>query len=158
MKLKYFLAPMLAVISCGALHAQNADTTPSPNPEHDHYGHGRRHHEWIWKKLDLTDAQKTQIKSIREAMKGQTRPAMVAVLKAKLQLQQDITQNSQTQITADASALANAEAQFATIRATELTQVKAVLNNQQQTTLAEFQQKRQARMQDRISKLSQPSS
>jgi hypothetical protein len=91
-------------------------------------------------------------------MKGQFRPALAAVLSARLKLQQDISGNNQSTITADSTSLANAIAQLATIRANELNQVKAVLNQDQLTTFNDFQQKRQTRMQDRINKLNQPTS
>src|SRR5205809_242205 len=97
MNSKYFLVPVLAMLACGGLKAQNADTTPSASPAYsdsndEHWRH--HHHAWIWKKLGLTDAQKTQIKSIRQGLKGQFRPALAAVLKAKLKLRQDINANS----------------------------------------------------------------
>jgi Spy/CpxP family protein refolding chaperone len=160
MNSKYFLVPVLAMLACGALKAQNADTTPSATPGYSNHEHWRHHHHaWIWKKLGLTDAQKAQIKSIRQGFKGQIRPALAAVLTAKLKLRQDIAANSsQATIAADTSALATAEAQFATVRASEFNQVKAVLTQDQQNTLNTFVQKRQARMQDRINKLSQPTS
>jgi periplasmic protein CpxP/Spy len=159
MNSKYFLVPVLAMLACGAIKAQNADTTPSASPEYSDHEHWRHHHAWIWKKLDLTDAQKAQIKSIRQGLRGQIRPALAAVLKAKLKLRQDIRANSeQGTIVADTSALAAAEAQLATVRATEFNQIKAVLSQDQQKTLDDFTQKRQARMQDRIDKLSQPTS
>lgn len=147
------------MLACGALKAQNADTTPSASPEYSNHEHWRHHHRWMWKKLGLSDAQKAQIKSIRQGLKGQIRPALAAVLKAKLKLRQDIAANSdQGTIAADTSALATAEAQFATVRATEFNQVKAVLSQDQQKTLNDFIQKRQARIQERIDKLSQPTS
>ena len=157
MKLNYFLVPILVLLGAGELRAQSADSTPSPGPEGGYHQHGRHHHAWIWKKLNLTDDQKTQIKSIRQGMKGQTRPALAAVLTAKLKLQQDIDANSDRGILAsDASALATAESQFAALRAMELTKIKQVLNQDQQTTWSDFQKKRQARMQNWIDKLNQP--
>ena len=157
MKLNYFLVPILALLSAGELRAQSADSTPSPGPGEGYHQHGRHHHAWIWKKLNLTDDQKTQIKSIRQDMKGQTRPALAAVLTAKLKLQQDIDANSDRGIIAsDASALATAESQFAALRAMELAKIKQVLNQDQQTTWSDFQKKRQARMQSWIDKLNQP--
>jgi Spy/CpxP family protein refolding chaperone len=157
MKLNYFLVPILALVGLGELRAQNADSTPSPGPGEGYHQHGRHHHAWIWKKLNLTDDQKTQIKSIRQDMKGQTRPALAAVLTAKLKLQQDIDANSDRGIIAsDASALATAESQFAALRAMELAKIKQVLNQDQQTTWSDFQKKRQARMQSWIDKLNQP--
>jgi periplasmic protein CpxP/Spy len=159
MKLKYFLVPVMAIIACGTLQAQTSDATPSPSPGFGHQGHWRHHHHaWIWKKLNLTDAQKTQIKSIRQGLKSQFRPALAAVLTAKLKLQQDITANNQSAIAGDTTTLAGAESQLATIRATELSQIKGVLNQDQLTTLNDFQQKRQTRIQDRINKLNQPTS
>jgi periplasmic protein CpxP/Spy len=157
MKFKYFLVPVLALIACGGLQAQSVETTPSATPGYGQPHHGRHHHAWIWKKLNLTDAQKTQIKSIKEGLKAQTRPALAAVLTAKMKLRQDINANSDKGlIAADASALATAVSQFATVRATELSQIKAILTQEQQTTFNDFQNKRQARMQERINKLSQP--
>ena len=157
MKLNYFLVPILALVGLGELRAQNADSNPSPGPEGGYHQHGRHHHAWIWKKLNLTDDQKTQIKSIRQGMKGQTRPALAAVLTAKLKLQQDIDANSDGGIIAgDASALATAESQFAALRATEQAKIKQVLNQDQLTTWSDFQKKRQARMQNWIAKLNQP--
>lgn len=156
MKLKYFLVPVLTMLGCGALLAQSADTTPpapSASPGYGHQ-HWRHHRAWIWKELNLTDAQKTQIKTIRQAMKGEMRPALAAVLKAKLQLHQDIESNTVNQN--DTSALASAETQFATVRAKEFVQIKTVLTPEQQTTWNTFKQKRATRMQDMINKLSQP--
>jgi Spy/CpxP family protein refolding chaperone len=167
MKFKYFLVLLLTVIGCGALQAQTTEATPSASPGYGHNGHHwRHHHAWVWKKLNLTDAQKTQIKSIRQTMKSQTRPALLAVLKAKQQLHKDIAANIgqpapaiQSLIAGDVSTLATAESQFAVVLATEINQIKTtVLTPEQQTILTDFQQKRAARMQDRIDKLSQPTS
>ena len=159
MKLKYFLVPVIAFVTCATMQAQTSEPTSSPNPESDHQDHWRHHHHaWIWNKLNLTDAQKTQIKSIRQGLKSQFRPALAGVLSARLKLQQDISGNNQSAITTDSASLANAVAQLATIRANEIGQVKAILNQDQLTTLNDLQQKRQTRMQDRINKLNQPTS
>ena len=159
MKLKYFLVPVIAFVTCATMQAQTSEPTSSPNPESDHQDHWRHHHHaWIWNKLNLTDAQKTQIKSIRQGLKSQFRPALAAVLSARLKLRQDISENNQSAITTDSASLANAIAQLATIRANEISQVKAILNQDQLTTLNDLQQKRQTRMQDRINRLNQPTS
>lgn len=66
MKFKHFLLPALALMACGALEAQTSDSRSSPSPGDGDHGHWRRHHHaWIWSKLNLTDAQKQQIKSFR---------------------------------------------------------------------------------------------
>ncbi|MBV9299442.1 MAG: Spy/CpxP family protein refolding chaperone [Verrucomicrobia bacterium] len=157
MKFKYFLVPILAVIGCGWLQAQSADSTPLASPGNGPDEHWRHHHGWIWRELNLTEAQKVQIKSIRQDMKSKTHPALAAVLKAKLKLQQDIDANSeQALIAADASALATAESQFASVRAMELGQIKVLLTDEQKTTLQNLRQKREERMQEMINRLSQP--
>jgi Spy/CpxP family protein refolding chaperone len=168
MRFKYLFVPVLAIIACGTLQAQTADTTPSATPGqeelHDGWGHrdgwGRhRHGAWVWRKLNLSDSQKTQIKSIREELKPQVRPALAGVLKARLQLRQDITANSQPGvITNDTAALATAEVQLATVRNTLWNQIKAVLNPDQLTTLNNFKQKQEAHTQEMINKLNQPAS
>jgi Spy/CpxP family protein refolding chaperone len=161
MKFKYFLIPMFALIACGPLHAQSADATASPSPgegeQFDHWrGHGR--HGWIWRKLNLTDQQKEQIKSIRQSMKPQVGPALAAVLKARLQLMQDIDSGKQVAVPTDTSALASAQAQLWTLRATQWNQIKGVLTPDQQNTLSNFKQKMETRTQNMIDKLSQPTS
>jgi Spy/CpxP family protein refolding chaperone len=159
MKFKYFLIPILALVTCGSLQAQTSDATPTPGPGYDHSGHWHhRHHAWIWKKLNLTDAQKQQIKSIRQGSRAQFRPALSAVLTARMKLREDIASNKQAAIAADTTALAGAESQLATLRATQVSQIKALLTQDQLTTWNDFQQKRQSRMQDRINKLNQPES
>ena len=150
---------MFALIACGPLHAQSADATASPSPgeseQFDHWrGHG--HHGWIWKKLNLTDDQKAQIKSIRQNMRPQIRPALAAVLKARMQLMQDIDSGNAT--TADTTALATAQVQLWTLRATQWNQIKALLTPDQQNTLSNFKQKMKTRTQNMIDKLSQPTS
>ena len=164
MKFKYILIPMFALIACGPLHAQSADATASPSPspgeseQFDHWrGHG--HHGWIWKKLNLTDQQKDQIKSIRQNMKAQVHPALAAVLKARLQLMQDIDSGNQGAIGTDTTALANAQATLWGLRATQWNLIKTtVLNSDQVNKLNDFKQKMQTRTQDMINKLSQPNS
>jgi protein CpxP len=159
MKFKFFLLPVLAVIACGTLQAQTSDATSSQSPGNDQYKHWHRHHHaGVWRKLNLTDAQKQQVKSIRQGSKAQFRPALTALLTARMKLQQDITANNQAAISTDASALAAAQSQIAAMRATQLSKVKAILSQDQLTTLNEWQQKRQTRMQDRINKLNQPAS
>jgi protein CpxP len=162
MKFKYFFVPMLAMIACGTLQAQNADSTPSATPGQEEslpHWHHHRHGAGVWKKLNLTDDQKAQIKSIRQGLKAQVRPAFAAVLKARLQLRQDISANSQPGVIInDTSALATAEAQLATLQNTQWNQIKGVLNPDQLTTLNDFKQKQQAHAQEMINKLSQPAS
>lgn len=91
-------------------------------------------------------------------LEGAISAALAAVLTAKMKLHQDIASNNQAAIAADTTVLAGAESQLATVRATQLSQIKGLLTQDQLTTWNAFVQKRQSRMQDRINKLNQPES
>ncbi|MBV9489058.1 MAG: Spy/CpxP family protein refolding chaperone [Verrucomicrobia bacterium] len=159
MKLKYFLlSGVLATFAVGPLQAQMPDPTATPPPAaQEGKGHGGHHHEWIWKKLNLTDTQKLQIKAIKQSFRPQFRPALAGFLTARKQLEDDVRANKPESIlTSDAAALGAAEGKVAVLRAQELSQIKAILTSEQLTTLNEFQQRRDTRLQERIDKLSQP--
>jgi Spy/CpxP family protein refolding chaperone len=72
-----FAAAIIAVLVCGAViysYAQQADDA-SPKPEWSGHHHGN-HMGYMAKALNLTDAQKEQIKSIMQANHATNRPLM----------------------------------------------------------------------------------
>jgi Spy/CpxP family protein refolding chaperone len=157
MKLKYLIVPIFALAACGSLQAQTSDATPSSSPAHE--GHWRHHDHWLWNKLNLTDAQKQQIHTIRENnRKNPTfRTALATYLQAKKKVQDDINA-TQAATSDDASALGAAEAQLAVVRTQQQNEIKAILSGDQVQTWNEFQAKRATRIQNRINKLTQPES
>jgi Spy/CpxP family protein refolding chaperone len=157
MKLKYLIVPIFALAACGLLQAQTSDATPSPSPAVA--GHWRHHDHWLWKKLNLTDAQKQQIHTIRENNRKNPafRTALAAYLKAKVKVQEDINA-AQSASSDDTAALGAAEVQLAMVRAQQRNEIKAILSGDQLQTWNEWQAKRQTRIQDRINKLTQPES
>jgi hypothetical protein len=90
MKWHNILLPFVTAIAGSFLQAQTSETSPSASPcSQDHSGH---EHAWIWRKLNLTDAQTQQIRTIREN-NGKTpafRFALFAYLQAKKKVQGDI--------------------------------------------------------------------
>jgi len=157
MKHKYLLVPIIALAACGSLQAQTSEATPSSSPALE--GHWRHHDHWLWKKLNLTDAQKQQIQTIRENNRKNPafRTALATYLQAKKKVQDDIKAN-QAATSDDASALGAAEAQLAVLRMQQQNEIKAILTGDQQQTWNEFQAKRDTWIQDRINKLTQPES
>jgi Spy/CpxP family protein refolding chaperone len=157
MKLKYLIVPMLALAACGSLQAQTSDATPSSSPTHE--GHWRHHDHWLWNKLNLTDAQKQQIHTIRENNRKNPafRTALATYLQAKKKVQDDINA-TQAATSDDAAALGAAEAQLTVVRTQQQNEIKAILSGDQVQTWNEFQAKRDARIQNRINKLTQPES
>jgi Spy/CpxP family protein refolding chaperone len=157
MKLKYLIVPIFALAACGSLQAQTSDATPSSSPTHE--GHWRHHDHWLWNKLNLTDAQKQQIHTIRENNRKNPafRTALATYLKAKKKVQDDINA-TQAAGSDDTAALGAAEAQLAIVRAQQQNEIKAILSGDQVQTWNAFQAKRDVRMQNRINKLTQPES
>jgi Spy/CpxP family protein refolding chaperone len=149
--------PIFALAACGSLQAQTSDATPSPSPAVE--GHWRHHGHWLWKKLNLTDAQKQQIHTIRENNRKNPafRSALAAYLKAKMKVQEDIDA-AQSVTSDDTAALGAAEVQLAVARAQQRNEIKAILSGDQLQTWNEVQAKRQTRIQNRIDKLTQPES
>ena len=157
MKLKYLIVPIFALAACGSLQAQTSDATPSSSPTYE--GHWRHHDHWLWNKLNLTDAQKQQIHTIRENNRKNPafRTALATYLKAKMKVQDDINA-TQAATSDDAAALGTAEVQLAVMRAQQRNEIKAILSGDQLQTWNEFQAKRNTRIQNRINKLTQPES
>jgi Spy/CpxP family protein refolding chaperone len=157
MKLKYLIVPIFALAACGSLQAQTSDATPSSSPARE--GHWRHHDHWLWNKLDLTDAQKQQIHTIREnnTKNPAFRTALATYLQAKKKVQDDINA-TQAATSDDSAALGAAEAQLAVLRTQQQNEIKAILSADQVQTWNEFQTKRDTRIQNRINKLTQPES
>jgi Spy/CpxP family protein refolding chaperone len=152
------LLAFVTAIGVASLQAQTPDASPGASPGREHHWEG--HHAWIWRKLNLTDPQKEQIRTIRENNRKNPafRTALATYLQAKKKVQDDINAN-QTVTTEDALALGAAEAQLAVLRTQQRNEIKAVLTPDQQQTWNEFQAKRESFLQKRIQKLtSQPNS
>ena len=157
MKLKYLIVPIFALAACGSLQAQTSDATPSSSPAQE--GHWRHHDHGLWNKLNLTDAQKQQIHTIRENNRKNPafRTALATYLQAKNKVQDDVDA-TQAATSDDSAALGAAEAQLAVLRTQQQNEVKAILSADQVQTWNEFQAKRATRIQNRINKLTQPES
>jgi Spy/CpxP family protein refolding chaperone len=148
--------PFVTAITVASLQAQTPDASPSASPGWKH--HGRGHHAWIWQKLNLTDSQKQQIRTIRQNNKTAFSAALATMLQARQKVQADVKAN-QPVPSQDASALGAAEAQLAVLRAQQQNEIKAVLTPEQVQTWNDFQAKRESFLQKRIEKLtSQPNS
>jgi Spy/CpxP family protein refolding chaperone len=162
MRPKYFVAPLMAIVACTSLQAETSEPATSPNPSYGEDGHWRHHHAWIWRKLNLTDTQKQDIKEYRTKNRTAFRSALASYLSARQALLVAIKSNAATQPAA--SELATAEANLATAEANLMAlRVKqeqyiarpGFLVGDQVTTWQNFQAERTARIQERINKLNQ---
>ena len=143
----------MAIVACTSLQAETSEPATSPNPSYGEDGHWRNHHAWIWRKLNLTDKQKQDIKQYRTNNKTAFRSALASYLSARQALLAAIKSNAATQPTA--SELATAEANLMALRVKQEQYVASILVGDQVTTWQNLQAERTARMQERINKLNQ---
>jgi Spy/CpxP family protein refolding chaperone len=156
MRLKYLITPIIAIVACSSLQAQTSQPTPVPSPGYSQHGHWRHHHAWIWRKLNLTDTQKQDIKQYRANNKAAFRSALASYLSAKQALLGAIKNNESTQ--SAAATLATAEANLLALRVKQEQYIASLLTGDQVTTWQDFQNRRATRIQNRINKLSQADS
>jgi len=151
----------MAIVACTSLQAETSEPATSPNPSYGEDGHWRNHHAWIWRKLNLTDKQKQDIKQYRTNNKTAFRSALASYLSARQALLAAIKSNAATQptaselATAEAKELATAEANLMALRVKQEQYVASILVGDQVTTWQNLQAERTARMQERINKLNQ---
>jgi Spy/CpxP family protein refolding chaperone len=156
MKLTHLITPIIAMVACGSLQAQTPDATPSPDSSFSQHGHGRHHHAWIWRKLNLTDTQKQDIKQYKATNKAAFQSALASYLSAKQGVLDAIKNNGATQ--AAAATLATTEANLMTLRVKQEQYIASLLTGDQVTTWQDFQNKRATRIQNRINALRQANS
>ena len=145
----------MAIVACTSLQAETSEPATSPNPSYGEDGHWRHHHAWIWRKLNLTDTQKQDIKKYRTNNRTAFRSALASYLSARQALLAAIRSNPATQPTA--SELAAAEANLMALRVKQEQYIArpGFLVGDQVTTWQNFQAERTARIQERINKLNQ---
>lgn len=151
---KFLVAPLVAIVACTSLQAETSEPAASPNPSDGHHDHWRHHHAWIWRKLNLTDTQKQDLKQYRTNNKTALRSALASYLSARQALLAAIQNNQTTQPAA--SQLATAEANLMALRVKREQYLASILVGDQVTTWQNFLAERAARMQERINKLNQP--
>lgn len=160
MKRKYWIGALALVVLvlCSAAimgYAQEAAAAP----EAGWHGHGHDHMAWMAKQLNLTDAQKAQVKTIRQSQKATMSPVM-----------QQMAQNRAAMLAATANgafdqakvtALANQQAQLMAQMTVQKESLKhqiytQVLTPDQRATAEQMRQKEIARINERLQKWSQP--
>jgi protein CpxP len=153
---------LLALVLCGTVmlsFAQQSDENAGASAWNGHRHGG--HMGYMAKELNLTDAQKAQVKTIMQAQRASMRPLML-----------QMEQNRQAMLTATASgafdqakvqALATQKAQIMSQLAVQKASVHSqiyntVLTPEQKATADQLRQKQLARISEHIAKLSQPAS
>ena len=160
MKTKFWsvAVALLALVLCGTAVFSYAQQNDAAGPS-GWSGHRHGHMGFMARELNLTDAQKQQIKTMMQSQRASTRPLM-----------QQLAENRQAMLTATASgafdqakvqAIANqqsqAMAQLMVQKASLQHQIYTqVLTADQRTQADQMRQKQLARIAQRLQKLSQP--
>jgi Spy/CpxP family protein refolding chaperone len=165
MKWKSLVLCAAALAGFATLYAQDqsASTSASPSSTGAEKQHGwGRHHRFahFLKQLNLTDSQKQQMKQYFSDNKQTFKTDRLNLLKAKQAVNSAIEKNP-----SDDSTLRSLSANVASARTDLVDQrakfdvfLQSILTSEQKQTLAGMQQKRDARMQAHINRLSQAAS
>ncbi len=153
-------AVLLAVVLCGAVMITYAQETTdaSPNPAWAGHRHGG-HMGYMATALNLTDAQKAQIKSIMQASRATNRPLMQQLAQNRLAMLTATSSGAfnQAQVTTLANQQAQLMAQMMVQRQSIQHQIYTqVLTPEQQATANQMRQKQITRINEHLQKLSQP--
>ena len=166
MKSKALILSVAALASFATLNAQDQNATSSAAPSasagtEKHHGSGH-HHElgYFLKQLNLTDAQKQQVKQYFSDNKQTFRSDIVNLLKAKQTVNSAIEKNPSDDATIRSLStnVASARTELTAQRAKFDVFLPSILTSEQKQTLAALQQKRDTKMQNRINHLSQSAS
>lgn len=149
---------LLAVVLCGAamvVYAQQNESATAPAWR----GHGHEHMGWMAKQLNLTEAQKEQVKSLMQANRGNTRPLMLQAAENRKAMLAATSGGAfdQAKVQALANQQAQTMAQLMVQKASLQHQIYTqVLTAEQRTTADQLRQKQMERIDQRLQKFSQP--
>jgi Spy/CpxP family protein refolding chaperone len=140
----------------------SASVSPSASPETgEHHGWGHHHGFGAQlKQLNLTDAQKQQVKQFFSDNKQAFKTNMLNLLKAKQAVNSAIEKNpsDESTIRSLSANVGTAQTELAAQHAKFDAFLQSILTTEQKQTLTTLQQKRDARIQSQISQLSQTNS
>jgi Spy/CpxP family protein refolding chaperone len=152
-----------ALTGFSALEAQtpsaSASASGSASPETgEHHGWGHHHgFGFFLKQLNLTDAQKQQVKQYFSDNKQAFKTQMLNLMKAKQAVDLAIEKNpsDESTIRSLSANVASAHTELSAQRAKFIAFLQSILTSEQKQTLTTLQQKRDAKIQEHISRLSQ---
>ena len=163
MKWKSLVLSLIALAGFTATYAQEPSASPSASAEAgagSHKGWGHHRFGFLLKKLDLTDTQKQQLKDYFSQNKQTFKTDMLNMMNARKSLTDAIEKNptDESTIRSLSANVESARTELTVQHAKFLAFLQSILTSDQKNTLTTLQQKRDARMQEHIDRLSQPGS
>ena len=157
-RFRFLVAALAVTLGAAIAKSQTTDSTPPP-PMHNHmheYGMGGHDMGFFAKYLDLTEAQKTQMKEVMHKEHATMKPLMQQVHQMDQQLRQYV---EGTYDEAKVQALVSQQAQTLVQLKVQETRVHnelfQLLTPEQQAKMKDFEAKRDARMQKHIQNASE---
>ena len=161
MKWKSLFVCAAALTGFSTLNAQtpSASASESASAEvSEHHGWGI-HHEirFLLKQLNLTDSQKQQVKQYFSDNKQPFKTDLLNLLKAKQAVDSAIEKNpsDESTIRSLSANMASAHIELSVQRAKFVAFLQSILTSEQKQTLTTLQQKRDAKIQEHINRMSQ---
>jgi Spy/CpxP family protein refolding chaperone len=164
MKWKSLIVCAVALTGFATLNAQ----TPSPSASGSASAETGEHHGWrghhgfgfLLQQLNLTDAQKQQVKQYFSDNKQAFKTNMLNLMKAKQAVDSAIEKNpsDESTIRSLSANVASAQTELSAQHAKFAAFLQSILTSEQKQTLTTLQQKRDAKIQEHISQLSQTDS
>jgi Spy/CpxP family protein refolding chaperone len=148
---------LLALVLWGTAMLSYAQEGAAP-PETGRHGHGQHHMAWMAKELNLTDAQKAQIKAMMQSQRATMRPLMQQLAENRKAMLAATANGAfdQAKVTAVANQQAQVMAQLAVQKESMHHQIYTqVLTPEQRTTADQMRAKQMARIDQRLEKFSQ---
>ena len=166
MRSKSLILCVAALAGFAAVNAQDQTAPVSASPsasagteQHHRWG---RHHEigYVLNQLNLTDAQKKQVKQYFSDNKQAFKTSMSNMLKAKQAVDSAIEKNpsDESTIRSLSANVASAQTDLSAQRAKFAAFLQSILTSEQKQTLTTLQQKRDAKIQEHITRMSQSGS
>jgi protein CpxP len=151
-RFRFLIAALAVLLGSAIAKSQTADDTPPPPPMHGHHvGMGGPMGHFFAAKLNLTDEQKAQAKTIWEKERPTMKPLMQQEHQLDLQLRQYVEGNfDQAKVQAIAAQKAQLEAQM-TVEHTRIhNELYQILTADQKAQLKQMEAQHEARMQQRM--------
>lgn len=151
---------LLALVMCGAATLSYAQESNQNEGAAAWSGHRHGHMGYLAKQLDLTDAQKAQVKTMVQAQRATLRPLLQQMAQDRLAMLNATASGAFDQ--AKVTALANQQAQIIAQLAVQKAQLHSQIYNQvltadQKAKADQLRQNQVTRINEHLQKLSQPS-
>jgi Spy/CpxP family protein refolding chaperone len=149
---RLLIAALAVLFGAAIAKSQTAETAPPPPPMHGHqFGMGGPGMGFFARELNLTDDQKTQMKSIMEKEHPTIKPLMQQQRQLDVQLRQYVEGSfDQAKVQALAAQKSQIQAQL-TVQETRIhNELYQVLTTDQQSQLKQLEAKHEARMQQHM--------